>query len=117
VRAQIATLLRTLLNTSTSADSVKTQVLSLSATYGELDGANNYFYATKFAQVYQSLSADQKTQLNALRKTMMSGTYADGTAFDFTVATTPFLYSTVLTDAQIAPYITDAVTSPLFFEP
>lgn len=117
VRTQIATLLRSLLNTSTSADSVKTLVLSLSATYGELDGVNNYFYATKFAQVYQSLSADQKTQLNALRKSMMSGTYADGTAFDFTVATTPFLYSTVLTDAQIAPYITDAATSPLFFEP
>ena len=117
VRTQIATLLRSLLNASTSADSVKTQVLSLSATYGELDGVNNYYYATKFAQVYQSLSTDQKTKLTALRKSMMSGTYADGTAFDFTVATTPFLYSTVLTDAQIAPYITDAATSPLFFEP
>ena len=59
VRTQIATLLRTLLNASTSADSVKTQVLSLSATYGELDGVNNYYYATKFAQVFKSLSADQ----------------------------------------------------------
>ena len=117
VRTQIATLLRTLLNTSTSVDSVKTQVLNLSATYGELDGANNYYYATKFAQVYQSLSTDQKTKLTALRKSMMSGTYADGTAFDFTIATTPFLYSTVLTDTQIAPHITDATTSPLFFEP
>ena len=117
VRTQIATLLRSLLNASTSADSVKTQVLSLSATYGELDGVNNYYYVTKFAQVYQSLSTDQKTKLTTLRKSMMSGTYADGTAFDFTVATTPFLYSTVLTDAQIAPYITDAATSPLFFEP
>jgi hypothetical protein len=117
VRTQIATLLRTLLNTSTSADSVKTKVLSLSATYGELDGANNYYYATKFAQVYQSLSTDQKTKLTALRKSMMSGTYADGTNFDFTIATTPFLYSTVLTDTQIAPHITDAATSPLFFEP
>ena len=117
VRTQIATLLRSLLNASTSADSVKTQVLSLSATYGELDGVNNYYYVTKFAQVYQSLSTDQKTKLTTLRKSMMSGTYADGTAFDFTVATTPFLYSTVLTDAQIAPYIIDAATSPLFFEP
>ena len=117
VRTQIATLLRSLLNASTSADSVKTQVLSLSATYGELDGVNNYYYVTKFAQVYQSLSTDQKTKLTTLRKSMMSGTYADGTAFDFTVATTPFLYSTVLMDAQIAPYITDAATSPLFFEP
>jgi hypothetical protein len=48
---------------------------------------------------------------------MMSGKYADGTAFDYSVATTPFLYSTVLTYAQIAPYITDAVTDSLFVEP
>ena len=48
---------------------------------------------------------------------MMSGKYADGTAFDFSLASTPFLYSNVLTDAQIAPYISDAVTSSLFFEP
>jgi hypothetical protein len=117
VRTQIATLLRTLLNPSTSADTVKAQVLSLSATYGGLDGVNNYYYATTFAQVYKSLGTDQKTKLAAMRKSMMSGTYADGTAFDFSVATTPFLYSNVLTDAQIAPYISDAVTSPLFFEP
>jgi hypothetical protein len=117
VRTQIATLLRSLLNSSTSADAVKAQVLSLSATYGELDGIDNYYYATTFAQVYKTLSTAQKAKLVALRKSMMSGTYADGTAFDFTVATTPFLYSTVLTNAQVAPYISDAVTTPLFFEP
>jgi len=116
-RTQIATLLRSLLHASTSADAVKTQVLALSGTYGELDGANNYAYATTFAQVYQTLSADQTTRLAALRKSMMSGKYADGTAFDFSLASTPFLYSNVLTDAQIAPYISDAVTSSLFFEP
>jgi hypothetical protein len=117
VRTQIATLLRTLLGATSSADAVKTQVLSLSATYGELDGINNYYYATTFAQVYKTLSSDQKAKLTTLRKSMMSGKYADGTAFDFSVATTPFLYSSVLTDAQIAPYISDAATSPLFFEP
>ncbi len=116
-RTQIATLLRTLLNASTSADAVKTQVQALSATYGELDGTNNYYYATTFAQVYKTLSTEQKTKLAALRTSMMSGRYADGTVFDFSVASTPFLYSAVLTDAQIAPYISDAVTSPLFFEP
>ena len=52
-----------------------------------------------------------------LRKSMMSGKYADGTAFDFTVATTPFLYSAVLSNAQIAPYTSDAVTNALFVEP
>ena len=116
-RTQIATLLRTLLNTSTPAEIVRSQVLVLSETYGDLDGANNYNYATTFTKVFKTLSAEQKTKLAALRKSMMSGKYADGTAFDFSVASTPFLYSTVLTDAQIAPYISDAVTSPLFFEP
>ena len=116
-RTQIATLLRTLLGSSASVDSVRTQVLALSGTYGELDGASNYEYATTFAQVYKTLSAEQKTRLATLRKSMMSGKYADGTAFDFSVASTPFLYSAVLTDAQIAPYIADAVTSLLFFEP
>ena len=116
-RTQIATLLRTLLDTPNSADSVRTQVLALSATYGDLDGANNYNYATTFTKVFKSLRTEQKTKLADLRKSMMSGKYADGTAFDFSVASTPFLYSAVLTDAQIAPYISDAVTSPLFFEP
>ncbi len=116
-RTRIAKLLRTLLDTATSAAAVQTQVLALSATYGELDGANNYAYASTFFQVYNTLSVDQKTKLAALRKSMMSGKYADGTAFDFSLATTPFLYSAVLTDAQVAPYISDAVTSPLFFEP
>ena len=116
-RTQIATLLRTLLGSSASADSIRAQVLALSGTYGELDGANNYEYATTFALVYKTLSTEQKTKLTTLRKSMMSGKYADGTAFDFSVASTPFLYSAVLTGAQIAPYISDAVTSLLFFEP
>ena len=115
VRTQIATLLRSLLSTSTDQESVKTQVLALSATYGELDGANNYYYASTFATVYQSLSSDQKAKLLALRKSLLSGTYAGGTSFDFTVATTPYLYSTALTDAQIASYVTDAATDALFF--
>ena len=116
-RTQIATLLRSLITAPSSADAVKAQVLELSGTYGDLDGANNYNYAMTFAKVYQTLTTDQKTKLAALRKTMMSGTYADGTAFDFSIATTPFLYSSVLSDAQIAPYISDSATNSLFFEP
>jgi hypothetical protein len=116
-RTQIATLLRTLLTSTASAEAVKSQVLTLSGTYGDLDGANNYYYATVFAQVYKSMTTEQKAKLMTLRKAMMSGKYADGTAFDFTVATTPFLYSEVLTPAQIAPYIADAVTNTLFVEP
>jgi hypothetical protein len=52
----------------------------------------------------------------------MSGVYADGTPFDFTICTTPFLYSSVITDQSVlAPYVTDtdylfdtAITLPSF---
>lgn len=116
VRTQIATLLRGLLVSTSSSSTVETQVLALSETYGELDGENNYYYATVFAQVYKTLTADQKTKLAALRKSIMSGTYSDGTAFDFSVCTTPFLYSSVITDLNVlTPYIGN--TDYLFFEP
>jgi len=116
VRTQIATLLRTLRTSTAASESVKTQVLALSGTYGDLDGENNYNYIKVFAQVYGTLTADQKTALMALRKQIMSGTYSDGTPFDYTTCTTPFLYSAVITDLSLlAPYI--AYTDYLFFEP
>lgn len=38
----------------------------------------------------------------------MSGTYADGTPFDFTVCTTPFLYAAVVSDlGTLAPYLSN----------
>ncbi|MFO0907073.1 MAG: cadherin domain-containing protein [Isosphaeraceae bacterium] len=111
VRTQIATLLRGLLTSTASSDAVKAQVIALSNTYGDLDGENNYNYANVFTQVYRSLTSDQKTRLMALRKSIMSGTYADGTPFDYTVCTTPFLYSGVINDpALLAPYVSKAAT-------
>jgi hypothetical protein len=116
VRTQIATMLRSLLTSTASSDSVKAQVLSISNTYGDLDGENNYNYATVFAQVYKTLTDDQKTKLAALRKSIMSGTYVDGTSFDYSLCTTPFFYSSAITDMSLlAPYITN--TDYLFFEP
>ena len=114
-RTQIATLLRSLLTSTVNASDVKAQVLALSDVYGDLDGANNYAYTTVFAQVYRGLTTAQKTQLAALRKSILTGTYADGTPFDFTVARVPYLYSDVITDSQIAPYIGN--TDYLFLEP
>ena len=108
IRTQIATRLRDLLTSPASSNAVRAQVLDWSGAYGDLDGENNYYYATVFAKVYQSLSGSQKTNLAALRQSIMSGTYADGTPFDFTVCTTPFLYSAVLTNLSLlAPYIDD----------
>ena len=95
---------------------MNSQILALSGTYGELDGEDNYNYATVFAQVNGTLSASQQAQLATLRKSVLSGTYADGTPFDFTTATTPFLYADVITDTSVlTPYVGD--TDYLFVEP
>jgi hypothetical protein len=83
-------------------------VLELSAVYGELDGENNYQYARVFAALNASLSAEQRQTLVALRKSILSGTYADGTRFDFSVCTTPSLYSSPIQDMRLlAPYLDD----------
>ncbi len=105
-RTQISTLLRSLLNSNTDANAVNTQVLELSGVYGDLDGEDNFNYATVFAQVYQSLTDTQKSQLQSLWDSVLTGTYADGTPFDFTLCTTPFLYSSPITDTSVlTPYI------------
>ena len=112
IRTQIATLLRTLITTGgVDSSGIKTQVLALSGSYGELDGENNYNYATVMANVYQTLSAAQKTKLMALRASIMAGKYADGTAFDFTTTAIPYLYSATISDATATGYIgnTDAL--------
>jgi len=113
IRTQIATLLRSLMVSTASSAEVNKQVLALSGTYGDLDGEDNYNYATIFVRVNQSLSAAQKTQLTALRTTDLSGTYAGGRPFNFTVATTPYLYADPITDTSVlTPYIGD--TDPFF---
>ena len=114
-RTQIATLLRSLLTSSVSPAAIKTQVLTLSSLYGDLDGANNYNYATVFTQVYKTLTIAQKTKLATLRQSILSGKYADGTPFDYTVATTYFLYSQLIGLDLIAPYTDN--TDYLFFAP
>lgn len=115
VRTQIAALLRTLLASADTSGAVKAQVLALSQTYGDLDGENNYNYAKVMAQVYSTLTAAQKTKLADLRKSIMSGTYADGTAFDYSVGADYYLYSSKLEVGQVTQYISN--TDYLFFEP
>ena len=116
VRTDIALLLRSLRVSTAASDAVKAQVLALSATSGDLDGESNYHYATAFAQVYASLSAAQKAQLAGLRQSILSGSYVDGTPFDYTTATTPYLYSDAITDASVlTPYIGN--TDYLFLAP
>jgi hypothetical protein len=82
----------------------------------QADGENNYAYATIFAAVNRSLSSAQRTKLATLRHSILSGQYADGTPFDYTVATTPYLYSEPIKDITVlSPYVGN--TDWLFFEP
>ena len=85
VRQAIATELRRFLNGET-AD--KDKVLSLSKRYGELDGELSYFYATAFANVARTLTAEQKAKLAALRTTNPSDPKG------------PFLYSSPISMPQ-----------------
>jgi hypothetical protein len=101
IRTQVATLLRSLIATSgvDSGGKILSQVLDLSGVYGELDGENNCNYAAVMTQVFRTLSSDQKAKLAALRKSIMSGTYSDGAAFDFSTAADFYLYSAKIPDA------------------
>jgi len=111
VRTDISVLLRSLITTSAPTDTFKAQVLAQvlekSGTYGELDGKIVYLYTMAFAQVYPSITNVQKTNLVAMRKKIMSGIY-DGLPFDYSVCTTPFLYSAVIKDLSVLdPYISN----------
>ena len=115
VRRQIATLLRSLRSTNDTEGSILDQVLSLSETYGRLDGEDNYNYATTIATVYQSLTEAQKTKLATLRASILSGTYSNGDSFDFTTCSTPYLYSAPITDTDtLNTYISDSATDGFF---
>lgn len=106
IRTQIATLLRTLIATGgVDSTGIEAQVLALSTTYGELDGENNYNYATTMASVYKTLTDAQKAKLMALRESIMKGTYTTGGSFDFTYTDDFYLYSAPLTDETAAGYI------------
>jgi hypothetical protein len=115
-RTSIAQQLRSLLTSTASPATVKSQVLQLSAVYGDLDGANNYAYAATFANVNNTSTPSQITKMVALRKALLSGIYTDGMAFDFSTCSTYFLYSDAITNTGVlAPYISN--TNYLFFNP
>jgi hypothetical protein len=67
-RQQVSVELRKFMAGETSDSAA---VLSLMEQYGRLDGEIIYHFAVNFVSVAQSLSADQKAQLMALRKQML----------------------------------------------
>jgi hypothetical protein len=77
-RRAIATELRRFQSSATADEA---RVISLSRRYGELDGEISYLYATAFAGVARTLTAEQKQALAALRSAGGSGPRG------------PFLYS------------------------
>ena len=74
-------------SSSTKLSQIKEQVLEKSGIYGELDGEISYNYTMAVSKVNDSMTDEQKENLTALRKTILSGTY-DGEAFDFSVSAT-----------------------------
>ena len=110
-RRKISALLRSLISPTELSDKAKarirSKVLKESAIYGQLDGIIVYKYAMAFAKVYNLMNKDQKENLAAIRKNIMSGTY-NGKAFDFSTCNTPFLFSAPIYDiSTLAPYITN----------
>ena len=67
----------------------KDKVLSLSRRYGELDGEMSYLYATAFAEVGKTVSAEQKEKLTTMRKSNPSDPKG------------PFLYSSPISTPRI----------------
>jgi hypothetical protein len=67
-RQDISVLLRQIRNGSTPDE---TALLALMARYGQLDGEISARYAAAFAQVAQSLTSDQRTQLVNLRTNLL----------------------------------------------
>ncbi|MFG6467603.1 hypothetical protein [Roseateles sp. BYS87W] len=90
VRRQIATELRRLL-TGEPAD--RSRVLALSRRYGELDGDLSFRAAQAFAQIGQTLTLSQRTELQALR---------DRSPHDARDPKGPFLYAAPLDAAGVA---------------
>lgn len=124
-RTKVSEALRSLITSVEPSTSVLAQVKSTvdaySAIYGDLDGENNYNYATTFYQVYQNvggayLTYAQKTALAALRRKYMSVTYSDGTTIDYSTNSTHYLYAAVVpeTAPELLSYTNDKLTDPFF---
>ena len=124
-RTKISEALRSLISTTapTTATlaSVKATVDTYSGMYGELDGENNYNYASTFATVFNNvggtyITSTQKTALAAMRKKYMTASYADGTTIDFSAYSKYYLYAAEVqpTSSDFISYTSAAVTDPLF---
>jgi hypothetical protein len=124
-RTKISEALRSLITSAApSAQAladVKAAVDACSRLYGELDGENNYHYATTFHRLYNNvggsyITSAQKSALAALRKKYMTVTYPDGMTVDYSSQNTYYLYAAEVpaSSSTLSSYTSDAFTD-LFF--
>lgn len=113
LRTKISEALRKLITTvkpgKDELTKIKAEVDKQSAIYGELDGENNYHYATTFYQLFGNIGGSyitnaQKEALANLRKKYMTVTYPDGQTIDFSNCTKYFLFA-----AEVSPTSPDFV--------
>jgi len=83
------------------------KVMALSKRYGELDGEMSYLYASAFARVGQTLTADQKAKLAAMRTTNPGdpkGPFLYSTQIGSpTIGNTDFLFGVTSSDSKTLP--------------
>jgi hypothetical protein len=124
-RTRISEALRSLITSAAPSaavlDEVKAAVDFYSRLYGELDGENNYYYATAFHRVYNNVGGSyittaQKAALAALRKKYMTVTYPDGATVDYSSLNKYYLYAAEVPSfsADLAFYTSDARTDQFF---
>jgi hypothetical protein len=125
-RTRISEALRSLITSAAPSAAaladVKAAVDAYSGLYGELDGENNYYYATTFHRLYNNaggsyVSSAQKAALAALRKKYMTVTYPDGSTVDYSSSNTYYLYAAEVSasSSTLSSYTSDAFTD-LFFK-
>lgn len=100
---------------------IKAEVDKYSAIYGELDGENNYHYATTFHQLFNNIGGSyisnaQKEALANLRRKYMTVTYPDGQTIDFSNCTKHFLFAAEVqpTSPDFVNYTNDQTTDKFF---
>jgi hypothetical protein len=100
---------------------VKAAVDFYSGLYGELDGENNYQYATTYHRLFSNIggtyiTSAQRSALAALRKKYMTVTYPDGTTADYSSLDKYYLYAAEVLESSsmLASYTSDAFTDQFF---
>ncbi len=123
-RQRISEALRTLIAstepTSAALAQLRSTVDTWSGVYGDLDGENNYNYATTFAELYRNvggtyITPTQLAGLATLRKSAMT-VLENGLPVDYSSCTKQFLFAAEAppTSSDFLAYTGDSATAPFF---